>query len=491
MSRNMNTRKPVNEHIEQPEGTRLELKEEIPGGNQLARTVIAFANQSGGTIYFGVRDEPREIIGVQENEIIELEERISHHIRDHLEHSPAFDIRTRYIEEKEATLLELEIFPGSHTPYRLKDTTGTNGVYIRVGSTNKQADQITLEELNRQAEGISYDQTPVGTATMEDLSEELFQTFADRRTSKRDLPEISFNQETLRKLKLIEQSAGTYHPTVGGYLLFHEHPEEKFPQSIARCTRFKGTDMSEAIDTKEIGGPLISMPDEMMNFIRRHINKGVTVEGLYHEEKYEYPLEALREAVVNAICHREYASTGTEIKLAMFDNRIELTNPGGLPGRLSVSDLGTGISEIRNTVIADIFHQMGIIERFGSGSQKIRNHMEEWDLQPPEYRDTGTFFKMIFHKKSKREPGRKTSEIPEHELDEDEKLIINHAKEHGKITPRKAADLIGKTKMTVNRKLNNLCEKEILVRIASSKTDPNTYYQLSESSEERASPDVG
>lgn len=236
----------------------------------------------------------------------------------------------------------------------------------------------------------------------------------------------------------------------------------------------KGTDTQEIIDDKELDGPLLRLPDEVMKFFKRHINRGAKIDGLYREEAYEYPQVAIWEAVINAVCHRNYSVSGSDVKFAIFDDRIEITNPGGLPGRLSVDDLGSGVSEIRNPVITRIFHQAGLIEKLGTGYQRIRSAIDEWGLPEPELRDTGTFFKITFRLKEK-------AVNIEMRLDDDEKTIINYARENGRISRKDAVEIVDASESTVDRKLKRLKEKEILEKKAKSKTDPMGYYVLKKS----------
>lgn len=376
----------LKEDLNKPEGKRIEFKKELPEGKRLAKTVIAFSNQGGGRIYFGIRDEPREIIGFDSNrDLIELEERATNHIYDHVAPTPSFEITSQYLDEHDTHIMSLEVSPGKNKPYHFKNQPVKETSYIRVGSSNRKADEISLTELRRQSKGIPYDQTPHGSGTMGDLSEEVFLDFVNRRNQVRDLPKIDFNAKSLKQLNLVTESAGATLPTVGGYLLFFPEPSRDFPQAVVRCARFKGKDTREIIDDKELDGPLFHLADKIIQFFKRHINRGANIQGLQREEAYEYPLVAVREAIINAICHRDYSVPGSDVKFAIFDDRIEITNPGGLPGRLSIEDLGRGISEIRNPVITRIFHQVGLIEKLGTGYQRIRSVLEEWSLPEPSF----------------------------------------------------------------------------------------------------------
>ena len=464
----------ISEILEKPEGKQHDFKEEFPDGKKLARTVISFANQGGGYICFGGKDEPREITGFDESQdLIDLEEQISSHIYDLVTTTPDFEIATQYLENHEKHILLVEVFPGRQKPYHIKDKSVEEGTYIRVGSENRLADEQTIEELKRQSRGESFDEIPVGTKSIDDLSEKLFEDFVTKRKEVRDVNEVEYSEVQLKQLDLVTESAGATHPTIGGFLLFNEEPEEEFPQVIVRCARFKGLTMEETIDEDEKGGPLIKLPDEIMKFFKKNVNRGSKIEGTYREEAYEYPKLAIREAVINAICHRDYSIQGSEVKFAIFDDRIELSSPGGLPGRLSVDVLGSGVSEIRNPVIARVFHQMGLIEKYGSGFQKIFDGIEVRGLPDPELLDTGSFFKITFRLKEPIE-----EKLKELDLDEDQEKLIQYIQEKGNISTSRGADLIGKTDETARKKLKKLAEFNLLKAKAKSETDPTRVYVI-------------
>ncbi|MHB8092518.1 MAG: ATP-binding protein [Syntrophales bacterium] len=131
-----------------------------------------------------------------------------------------------------------------------------------------------------------------------------------------------------------------------------------------------------------------------------HIAKSGKIEGLQRIDRYEVPLEAIREAIVNAIVHRDYSISGADIKFAIFDDRIEITSPGCLPRSLEIEDIMAGRSEIRNKVIARFFKEIGFIEQWGTGMRKMVNLCASANLPEPEFKESGLFFKIIFKKGS-------------------------------------------------------------------------------------------
>lgn len=212
----------------QPESRRLELKEVFPKGGQLVRTVVAFANGAGGKIVFGVRNEPREILGIPDNELFPLEEKISNYIFDRC--TPAI-IPEIYIQAAIGKhLLVVEIFPGSQKPYYLKSKGKHKGTYVRIGSTNRAASQEMLESLERDKRKISFDAIPVYDLSPEDL---------DLKRFKEDYKNASghaLNKEKLKNIGLLVSERDTSHPTHAAVLI-SESPARKhlFPYGKVEC----------------------------------------------------------------------------------------------------------------------------------------------------------------------------------------------------------------------------------------------------------------
>ncbi|MEA1998305.1 MAG: ATP-binding protein, partial [Euryarchaeota archaeon] len=324
-----------------------------------------------------------------------LEEKISNMIYTLVEPTPAFNAIVYNIEGK--LLLKIEIFPGSLKPYHLKNKGELEGTYIRIGSTNRKADLDIIEELRRRRMNIGFDETYVLEASVKDIDVENIKRYLESRKKARDIPVAEPNTKFLKKIKAIKQYNGDVYPTVAGILLFSSEPENYIPGAVVRCARFMGNDMDEFIDQRIITGSLFTQAEETIAFFKKNIRRSAKIEELYRIEEYEYPEKAIREALVNALCHRDYSRMGADIKFAIFDSRIEITSPGGLLPNITIEDLGTGVSELRNRVIGKIFSESGIIEGYGTGILRIRKYIEERGLVQPEFRDYEGFFKVVFY----------------------------------------------------------------------------------------------
>lgn len=380
------------QYLDQPESRRLEFKEIFPKGEQVARTAVAFANGAGGRMVFGVKDSPREIIGIPEGQLFTMEERITNSIFNQC--APAIVPEVYIQSAAEKTLLVVEIFPGSNKPYYIKKRGKNNGTYIRVGSTNRKASHETIEALERQHRKVSFDSLPAYDCGLEDVNLKPFQKAYRGLTGK----PIGKNQ--LQNLGLLTPERDQVHPTHAA-LLLSDSPARKryFPYAKIECARFKGTERRVFLDQSTINEPIFASIEPCMAFIKKNIALGATIGEIYREDRWEYPMEAIREAMINAVIHRDYSILGSDIKVAIYDDMLEISSPGPLPDLLSFEDLGTGRSEIRNRVLAPIFKDMKLIEAWGSGIQKMKTELKDYPEIELVLQEAGHAFQVQFIKK--------------------------------------------------------------------------------------------
>ena len=385
--------------VQQPESRRLEFKEKFPQGNQIAKTAIAFANGAGGKIIVGVCNNPRKIIGISDSDIFQLEERITSHIYSECSSAIAFECYIQSIKGK--SLLVVEIFPGSSKPYFLTKEGTATGAYIRIGSSTRKASPAMLDDLERQSRRISFDTLPAYDVHLEENDFVSFKTDYVKAIDRAPVKEVR------RKLGLTCTEAGrTYH--VNAAVLLSDSPELRrlFPYAKIECARFKGTDTSTFIDQATISGPIHSSVEPCIAFIKKNIALGSRIGEVYRKDSWEYPLSAIREAIINAIIHRDYSITGSDIKVAIFDDMLEITSPGPLPDTLSPEELGSGRSEIRNRTLAPIFKDMKLIEGWGTGIRKMRTSLDGYPEIDLVLNELGYAFQVQFKKKPLLKKGR-------------------------------------------------------------------------------------
>ncbi len=249
---------------EQPESRRLEFKEAMPRGDRLARTVVAFANGAGGKIVFGVRNKPREIVGIPDRELFALEERISNHLFDQCTPPIIPEIYIQAVEGK--NLLVIEVFPGSQKPYYLKSKGRHKGTYIRVGSSNRLASHEMLEALERQKRKISFDAIPVYDLTPSDLDLGRFKEDYEKATGRK------LRDNHLKNMGLFVSERDQQWPTHAAVLLSDSPIRRRFfPYAKVECARFKGADTKVFLDQTSIEEPIYAAVEPCIAFIKKNI----------------------------------------------------------------------------------------------------------------------------------------------------------------------------------------------------------------------------
>ncbi len=386
-------KKTIKPFWQQPESRRLEFKKAFPKGERIARTAVAFANGGGGKIIFGVRDDPRQVTGISDDEIFPLEERIADSIFTRCAPNIVPELSIRAIEGK--NLLIVDIFPGSHKPYYIKKQGKHQGTYIRVGSANRLAGAEMLEELERQRRNVSFDSVPVYDLQWSDIDLSGFISAFKALTGK------DFDNIRMENLGLMIRERDRSLPSHAAILLSDSEVRKKIlPFAKVECARFKGTTMNVFLDQATIDLPVHQAPEACMAFIKRNIALSATIGEIYRQDRWEYPLTAIREAVINALVHRDYSQIGSDIKIAIYDDMLEITSPGPLPDTLTIEELQTGRSVIRNRILARIFKEMGFIEAWGSGIPKIRKMIEDYPEIDLDFVEAGYTFQVRFKKKT-------------------------------------------------------------------------------------------
>ena len=388
----------IRELIHQPEGRRVEFKESLPTVSDLAKTIVAFANDAGGDLFIGIKNEPREITGIAEDDVMALKEQISNLIHDHCYPVIIPDISFHGIDGNR--FIKVQIYRGSNLPYYLRSKGKLAGTYIRVGSSNRLADAEIIAALERQRRNISFDSELVYDKPFTDISLEYFQRFFKDKTGE------ELTESAMRKLELLKDFQGSVLPT-NAYVLFSDSAvkNEIFPYAKIECARFKGTSSYEFIDQKTVAGNIAVQAESAYDFVLRHINKGATVKGVYTESRWEYPVIAIREAIRNAVVHRDYSLAGKDIKLAIYDDMLEITSPGKLLPSIDFNEMDARQSDIRNKVIAPVFKKLGIIDQWGNGLKLIADELKEYPEIDFKWFERGLQFQVQFLKKDYKANG--------------------------------------------------------------------------------------
>ena len=253
-----------------------------------------------------------------------------------------------------------------------------------------------------------------------------------------------------------------------------------FSFSKTQCAVFKGTDRAVFLDKREFTGSIYTQIEEAVDFVLRNIRLGATINGLVRKEKYELPPEAIREMIINAHCHRNLLDESC-IQVAIYDDRLEVTSPGGLYNGLTYEEVMNGHSKIRNKGIANIFSQMGLVEAWGSGIKRILNAAEEYGLPKPRFQEFDNMFRVELFRtnqvadqanqatnQANQDPEKAEQDIENNVLSEKEKDILNLVRIQPSITQKEMAKVLDWNLASVKYYITKLKEKKYLTRQGSS-----------------------
>ncbi len=367
----------IEELLEQAEGKTLEFKQDLSSPKNLVKTLVAFANTAGGRVIIGVDDKTRLPVGVDRP--LDEEERLCSIIADSI--SPRLVPNIDMITVNDKTLLVLDVFLSGSRPHWLKAEGPEGGVYVRLGSTNRQADRELIAELHRSVEGVAFDELPMLGLSVDDLD---LAAITALFRGQRDMSESD-----LFTLRLLISDQGRMVPTKGAVLLFGKERNRHFPDAWVQCGRFIGRDRTDIFDHIELYGHLPQVMDDIMLFLKKHAMRGADFSEIRRKDVWSIPLGILREAVINALVHTDYSQRGAPIRIAFFDDRIEIENPGILLPGMTIDDMRRGVSKIRNHVIARVFRELQMIEQWGSGVRRMFREAEEQGFPEPQIEEIG------------------------------------------------------------------------------------------------------
>lgn len=435
------------------ESKTLEFKSDLPSFPTLLKTAVAFANGVGGKIIFGVDDKTKKLVGVSEK----TKKALYKQFLDCLYDSTQPAILGRIFEQNlnENTVLILEIPSVSKKPCYLKKEGIPKGVFLRVGSHTRQATQEAIEDLTRETMRISYDEELI-KKPITLLEPSLLQPLFGKHPSEKAL----LAEQVIGKFSTNHE---TVHPTRAGVLFFSEEPERYIPEAVVLCTEFKGTAGREIITSRELKGPIPRLFNETIQLLKALLARGYSLRGAHLQGELPVPEVAIREALSNALLHRKYSIPGA-IKVAIWDDRLEIFSPGGFPGLVDVSTLGDGITYLRNPILARLGHKLGLMERLGTGIRLMFESCEKEGMQKPVFNEEGDFVKVIFYFNRPIDPS----------LPDDEKIIAL-IRGRFEVHSHDVAKILGISRNTASRKLGALVKQGVLVKLGAG---PKTRYVL-------------
>lgn len=381
------------EHLRQliaaGEGPEVEFKRELTPA--IDRTIAAFANGNGGIILIGV-DDDSSLVGVSDSQR-QVEERVQGLCRSNVK--PPVAPRVHALTLDSTLIGVVEVAPGLQKPYTAGDI-----CYVRAGSTTRRARPEELRVLSFDTAFAQYERTPIADATLEDLDLAKLQAYIEKRAPGSILVNGLRLSDVAASWGLVRKTADVAIPTVAGFILFGLHPQWLCPQWGLGAIRLAGTELTDAIaDRADLEGTTEHLIEGALAFVQRNMR----IAGIFKEsdptqrfDVPEYPLAAIREAITNAVVHRDY-SVNSRVVLQMFTDRLEIANPGGLPGGLTLEEVTArgGTSLPRNPTIARVMREWGKMEEVGRGFLRIRREMQALGSESPIFEAGPHGFKVI------------------------------------------------------------------------------------------------
>lgn len=442
-------------HYPEQESTTIELKVSLPKNDQIIKTIIGFCNQNGGKLIIGVANDG-QVVGIPEEEVEYTREYLEKSIYEASNPPIIPQVYAQRLGEK--IILIIEVSSGMNKPYYLKSEGLDKGVYVRIGRSTARATPDMIEELKWQSRGKSFDTMPIYHATLADLNTKKIQAFFERQS---DYTTGAYDALMHSYYLAVKEHAHQY-PTIAGLLTFGNQPQHFLPEAFIICTHFEGISGRTAIASLDCTGTLFEQFAQAYTFIISRLNKSFVIKKLIREETLEIPQPALREMLINAIVHRNY-HIQAPIKVAIYDDRIEIFSQGSFPGPLVAQNLCAGLTYIRNIAIAKILRHAGLIESLGTGFRTLFESYAQRKLPIPQVIEGENYVKCILPRKPLEGTKKRhvSTEVSDHFTSQIMNLLA--------ITPEiTMADIIEHSKLpraTAGRKINQLIKQKIIKRL--------------------------
>ena len=428
--------------LSEGEGYTVEFKESAD--KSLPSEVCAFANASGGRVFIGVNDNGCVVGADISNAARSRVQDTINQIEPHLK----VDI------EVQDNIMIVTVPEGTQKPYSC-----AKGFYLRSGPNSQKLERDSIIEFFQSEGRVRYDEM-----IREDLPvTERFNENAYRQYVKlAKISEVLERDTILKNLNCVGMCHEKLCFTNAGALFFRSNDEDvMFRHAGIVCALYKGVDKAYILDVKELNGDLVSNIDDVMIFLKKHLRMHYKIESLQRENVLELPEDALREAVVNAVCHRDYFEKGARVMVEIYDNRVDIVSPGGVCKGITHENFGT-VSITRNSVIASMLYRIGYIEQMGTGIMRMKNAAREAQIEEPTFELSG-FFKVTFKRNAFQSTG--TSDVQAIKTSDRKQMILRYLEEHGKATGSEIASLTGLSKSRVRAILHEMAGEGMVEKI--------------------------
>lgn len=377
--------------IKSGENSYIEFKEEGIKAKELAEEIVAFANSEGGIILIGISDDGN-IKGVQDKNI---EEKIMNICRNNC--IPNIIPIYEDIELKGLKIAIVSIPKGLNKPYYTTD----HKYYVRVGTTKRIASREELMRLFQANGSIHFDISPVYNTSIRDLNLDIIRDYFSKYNTF-DLYEEDNDsvERILINADILKEADGKIVCSAGGLLIFGKNVENIMVQNGISFAHFRGDEITDKlIDKKIICGRLQDIAEQTLVVLKNNMKNPSIIKELKRKEEEEYPILVLREAIINALVHRNYSILGSKIRIFMFDNRIEFHSPGKLPNTVTIEKMKIGVSYARNPFLVKYMENMRYIDQLGRGVPMILKTMKDLGAREPLLQESGEEFVLTVYKK--------------------------------------------------------------------------------------------
>lgn len=367
--------------------------------NNIWRTISAFANsRGGGLVVFGVDQINNAVEGCCNLDLMQRK------LVEYFNNKMSFVLRPgyhviNYGEGKTVLAVYIPECPKEYKPCYFTPLGLPNGAYIREGHTSRRITDNEFRTYVATSKEFQFDSSEAMNVTRDDLSDEKILYLLEKKEMdvKRGA-DSHIDDNLLRNLGIVSNFGEGFKPTVGGYLIFAQDPPQRrtpYERYLVRCVRYAGNSAAnDIIDSADVAGTLDVQIDDAYKFVLKNIKKKAVIVGTKRVERFEYPEDALRELIANAIIHRDYKIIETYTQIKIFDDRIEISNPGSLPPGVTVDNIKDAQFS-RNSIIAARLNDFDYLEEYGRGIDIVLKTIEEWELQPPLFRNLVNRFEVI------------------------------------------------------------------------------------------------
>ncbi len=421
----------------QYESERIEYKSQIT--DDIYKEVIAFANTDGGVIYLGIDDKGNPI-GI--DNVDETYTRLTNGIRDAI--APDVTMFVRYVL-KDNKVIQIEVSEGSYKPYYLKSKgIKPTGVYVRQGASSVQASSEQIRHMIKESDGDTYEDA---RSLEQDLTFHAAEIAFERYG-------VEFSSRKYRALGITQNGIYTNLALLLSDQCHHTTKIAVFKDEL--CTEFR--------DSKEFGGSVFKQFEDSVNYLALCNKTASTIKGVVRTDRQDYPEEAIREALLNALVHRDYSFSGSII-INVNDSKMEFISLGGLLPGLTTEDIRLGVSQPRNKKLAEVFHRLRLIESYGTGIRRIFKLYENCPVQP-DIEVTANAFKIVLpNMNADGTANESTPSLPDKTpvaITPQMKTVMDYLAEYGEMTDEDLQELLNVKKTRAYLLIRKMSENGLI-----------------------------